>query len=417
MPGRTEKNHSLIHYGWICSTGGVSARLVSTTSMFIFPLVLVEVERSLKISNAEAGAILAMYGFLFIAGSILWGLLADRIGLRKSLTLGCLMLSIGILGMGTINSTIMGMVFYSLIGFSAAAPISLSALLNGAWFDRRRRGIAQSYMSSPQTLWMALLGITIPIIMLTYGWRNVWYIFGAIGLILTGIAYTLIRNNPKEKNLYPCGAPQNETTNIEEASQQKAPNDRGNRRDLIKMGITWHLSAIFTLTVFIKTIPTLFVVAYLITEVKLTPIEAGAAFSIFTFSMMIGGYLWGFLSDHVPRNYVVAICSILYAAFLLALIIFGKEITIIYVIVGAMGFVIAISPATFAMIPDNFPLKIVGTASGLVNAISGVGFILGPLIGGNVATATGSFVPVFQIAAVMAVVLSVVSIALRSRQN
>ena len=128
---------------------------------------------------------------------------------------------------------------------------------------------------------------------------------------------------------------------------------------------------------------------------------------------MIGGYTWGFMSDRVPRKYVLSICSILYAVFMLALIGFGKEISVIYAIVGAMGFSIGVPGVTFAMIPDHFPLKVVGTASGLVNAVSGVGFILGPLIAGNIATTTGSFVPAFQLTATMAVVLAAVSLALR----
>ena len=152
------------------------------------------------------------------------------------------------------------------------------------------------------------------------------------------------------------------------------------------MGIIWHLSTVFILMVFIVIIPIFFVVTYLITEAGLTPVAAGGAFSIFMIANMIGGYTWGFISDHVPRKYVLSICSILYAVFLLALIGFGKNITTIYILVAAMGFSIGIPAVTFAMISDYLSLKIVGTASGLINAISGVGFILGPLIAGNIAT-------------------------------
>ncbi len=374
---------------------------------------MVEVEGGLGISNAQAGAISATYGVLFIISALFWGILADRIGLRKSLTIACLILSIGTLGMGTINSTVMGMVFYSLIGFAAGAPITLSAMLTGAWFDRRRRGIAQSYISSTDSLWMAMLGITVPIIMLIYGWRNVWYILGAVSLVLSGIVYVLIRNNPREKGLSPCGSPLKAAANIIEAIPQTVPQEQVRSRDLLKMRITWHLGTMFILTVFILTTPTFFVVTYLMTEVGLTSVEAGGAFSIFLISMMLGGYVWGFISDRVPRKYVVSTCSILYAVLLLALVGFGKETEGIYVIIGAMGFAIGIPSVTFAMISDYFPLKVVGTASGLINAISGVGFILGPLIAGNIATTTGSFVPAFQVTAVVAVVLAVVSLALR----
>ena len=178
------------------------------------PLVLVEVERGLGISNAEAGAISAMYGVLFVISSLCWGILADRIGLRKSLTIACLILSIGTLGMGTINSNVMAMVFYSVIGLAAGAPITLSAMLTGAWFDRNRRGMANSYITSTDALWMAMLGITVPIIMLTYGWREVWFILGIVSLFLSGIVYALVRNSPKEKYLSPCGAPFKEASNI-----------------------------------------------------------------------------------------------------------------------------------------------------------------------------------------------------------
>jgi sugar phosphate permease len=374
---------------------------------------LVEVERGLGISNADAGAISATYGFLFIISALLWGILSDRIGLRKSLTIACLILSLGTLGMGTISSTVTGMIFYSFIGFAAGAPITLSAMLTGAWFDRRRRGIAQSYITCTDTLWMAMLGLTVPTIMLTYGWRDVWYILGIVSLCLSGIVYALIRNNPKEKGLLPCGTPLGATANTTESIPQIAPQKQVKRKDVLKMGITWHLGTVFILTVFILTIPTFFIVTYLITEVGLTTVEAGGAFSIFLLSMMVGGYVWGFVSDRVPRKYVVSTCCILYAVFMLALVSFGKEPAVCYVIIGAMGFAIGISGVNFAMISDYFPLQVIGTASGLVNAISGIGFILGPLVAGDIATATGSFIPAFQLAAAVALVLAAVSLALR----
>ncbi len=383
------------------------------------PLLLVEVEASLGISNAEAGAISAAYGMLYIIGAFFWGMLTDKIGLRKTLTIACLMLSIGTIGMGTINSTVMGMLFYSLIGFAAGAPVTLSIILTGAWFDRRKRGIAQSYISSPRTLWTAMLGITVPILMFASGWRNTWYILGTVSLLLSIVVYALVRNSPQEKGLSPYGAPLKITENSTDAKQQTAPKKQVKIIDVFKMGITWHLGAVFVLNIFILKIALFFIVAYLITEVGLTTVAAGVAFSIFSLAMMTGGYVWGFISDYVQRKYVVAAGSILYAALMLALISFGKETAIIYIIVGAMGFAIGTPAVTFAMIPDHFPRHVTGTASGIINGISGVGFILGPLVAGSIATAAGSFIPAFQLAATVAVVLAAVSLALRqpTKQN
>ena len=201
-PKKIDKNGSRIHYGWICATGGLSSRFVYATATSTLPLVLVEVKIGLGISNADAGSISATFGVLFIVSALLWGVIADKIGLRKSLTIACLILSIGTLGMGTINSTLTGMIFYSLIGFAAGAPIALSAMITGAWFDKRRRGIAQSYINSTDALWMAMLGVTVPIIMLALGWRDVWYILAVISLCLSVIVYALIRNRSQRKGSF-----------------------------------------------------------------------------------------------------------------------------------------------------------------------------------------------------------------------
>ena len=69
---------------------------------------------------------------------------------------------------------------------------------------------------------MAMLGITIPIIMLSYGWRNVWYILGITGLCLSGLVYALIRNSPTEKSLFLCGAQSKEASNDRNAILQTA---------------------------------------------------------------------------------------------------------------------------------------------------------------------------------------------------
>jgi MFS family permease len=384
------------------------AFFILATATSILPLVLVPVQETFGLTSAEAGAIFAPYGAFFIVGALSWGVLADKIGLRKSLTLSSLMLSIGIIGMGTINSAVMGMFFYSIIGFAAAAPTTLSAILARAWFDRSKRGIAQSYVTSPRTLWSAMLGVVIPIILLAYGWRDVWYILGVVNLGFALLVYAIVRDAPKERNLTPYGAPLKRTQ-----SASETPSDRVSKISIIKNPITWHLGAIFVLNVFILKAFNFFVVAYLISELGLTPVAAGVAFSVFALSMMVGGFVWGFMSDFVARKYVLATGSILYAVFLFAFIMFGHTLTSIYILVGAMGFAVGTPAVTFAMVSDYFPVEVTGTASGIINAISGVGFLLGPLVAGAIITDTGSSIPAFEVAAIVAVALAFVSLALK----
>jgi len=418
MPQDNSKKDSRINYCWICATGGLNSFLILGTATFTLPLTLVEVEKTLGISNAQAGAILAIYGIFYIIGAFLWGVLANKIGLRNSLSLSCLMLSIGTIGMGTINSTIMGMAFYSIIGLGGGAPVTLSVILVRAWFSENKRGIAQSYITSPQTLWAALLGLAVPTVMLAYGWRIAWFIVGGLSLFLSVLVFVLIKNNPQESGLLHSRATSRTDKNT---AKKLLENDLNHKpliknRDILKLGITWHLILIFFLNIFIIEILYSFLVAYLITQAGLSSIAAGGAFSVFTFLMMAGSYVWAFLSDNIQRKYVLATGSILCAVFLLALItVFRSEIAAIYIIVGGIGFAIGTPPVTFAMISDYFPSHVIGTASGIINGVSGIGFAIGPFVAGTVATSTGSFIPVFEIVAIVAVTLAIISLLIKQQ--
>ena len=103
----------------------------------------------------------------------------------------------------------------------------------------------------------------------------------------------------------------------------------------------------------------------------------------------------------------------MFAVFLLALIGFGNKSAVIYVLVAGLGLTSGIFIVLSALLADYFPLNVLGTASGIVNGIGGVGSILGPLIVGYLATVTGSFVPAFQLIALVAFVLAALTLALK----
>jgi ACS family glucarate transporter-like MFS transporter len=402
----------MTHSKWISATGGLVSRLIFSTAIATLSLVLVAMEESLGISHAEAGTITSMYGFFFIVGSLFWGYNSDRIGLRRSLTIASLMLALGIISMGTINSLAMGLLFYSIVGFAAAAPITLSAKLLGIWFRKTKRGVAQSYIATPSFLWEGVLGVLIPIIMLSFDWRAVWYILGGLSIFFSGLVFIFIRNNPSDQ------ASTYDNSKINELKTTK-PNPKliSNKplgsTDVLKIGFTWHLGLILALYIFLIIPIVVFLVTYLITEVGLSQGEAGIVYSIFAIASIIGGYVLGFISDRISRKYLLTLINIMIAVFLLALISFGDYFLIINILVVGLGFAGGETIIISAIIADYFPLNVLGTASGVINGIGGVGSILGPLIFGYLATANNSFVPAFQMTALVAFVLAGLTLLLK----
>ncbi|MFX1534838.1 MAG: MFS transporter [Promethearchaeota archaeon] len=157
-----------------------------------------------------------------------------------------------------------------------------------------------------------------------------------------------------------------------------------------------------------------YLVAYL-TEIGLLPVESGVGYSMFMLSMLFGQYLWGILSDHISRKYIITICLTLLAMFTWGLLVFNMGQTITYAIVCFMGIASGVIPVMFAIVADCFEPKVAGTASGIVIFIGALGNIFGPLIAGSLATMTGTLATALQVSIVMAVICAVISLTLRYR--
>jgi sugar phosphate permease len=322
------------------------------------------------------------------------------------------MLALGIISMGTIDSLVMGLLFYSIVGFAGAAPITLSAKLLGIWFRKTKRGVAQSYIVTPSFLWEGVLGVLIPIIMLSFDWRSVWYIFGGLSLCFSGLVFVFIRNNPLDQSIA-SGNPKIKELKTTKPTPKLISNKPLGSTDVLKIGFTWHLGLILALYLLLIIPIVVFLVTYLITEAGLTQGEAGIVYSTFAIASIIGGYALGFISDRISRKYILTVINIMFAVFLLALISFGDNFVIINILVAGLGFAGGETIIISAIIADYFPLNVLGTASGVINGIGGVGSILGPLIVGYLATANNSFVPPFQMIAFLAFILAVLTLLLK----
>jgi len=155
-----------------------------------------------------------------------------------------------------------------------------------------------------------------------------------------------------------------------------------------------------------------FLVAYL-AEIGLSTVEAGVGFSVFMIAVLIGQYLWGILSDYLPRIYILSICTSLLAIFTYVFLTFRMDQIGMYIVIGLMGISDGVTPVIFALISDNFDPKVLGVATGVIISIVGFGGILAPLISGYLATVTGSLSTVLQFSIAMASISAVISITLK----
>ncbi len=392
-----------IYWGWVVATGGFLTQVILLTGSSILPLVLVTVQGELNISNADAGLIISMYGVLYVVGAIVLGAVADKLGLRKTLTLSSIIVSFGILSMSAANSLITCMIAYAIIGFGSAALITLIPKLTGSWFEIKRRGLASSYITSGGAASAAILGIIVPILAISYSWRAPFYILGFVSFLVCVLFFAMVKHKTFETELTVAKPLHNPVKGKEE--QVKA-------KDVLKKKVTWHLAALNI--IFHSSVLSIsaFLVAYLI-ETGVPTIEAGVGFSVFMLTILFGQYLWGALSDYVPRKFILTTCACLLAVSTYIFVTFRVDQLITYLEIGILGVACGSTPVLFAVISDCFNPKVVGTAAGAIVSIVGVGSIVAPLIAGYLATATGTLASVFQLCIIMAAASAFIALLLK----
>jgi sugar phosphate permease len=414
-------SHSKIHYGWIIAAGGFITQIVLLMSQSILPIVLLVIEQDLGISHADVGLIVSVYSIFQIMGYITWGIVADRIGLRRSLTMSSLITSIGIICMGTINSLTTGLAAYALSAFGASALASLIPKLTKAWFETRRRGIASSIITSGGTTTMSLMGIIVPFLANGYGWRFPFLLLGAAGLFLSLISYALIRDNPKEKGLAPVGVSSNATEKradfpVEASTKTTeimAPEEQVKSGNLLKMTVTWHLGIMYAFF----NIGSLCIQTYLVSYIMETGqnlVVAGSVSSVLALCSLLSQNICGILSDRVPRRYIVSIMGMLQAVFIGLFIILSKGLLTDYVMISLIGLSGGTIPVIWAMFSDYFNQKYAGTASGVIMSIGGLGSVVGAPVAGTLAVMTGTLATALRMGIVAQVGMTITALALKN---
>ena len=145
------------------------------------------------------GATALVFGItllLFFGVGVISGPLSDRVGARRLVVVGALLISSGLILTSRVDSVYVGYVTYGLgVGLGGgliATPMYATA---GGWFVRRR-AVAMGLVASGNGLGTLLLVPLAESLIDSHGWRTAYLIIGVLDLGLFAIAALLLRRPP-----------------------------------------------------------------------------------------------------------------------------------------------------------------------------------------------------------------------------
>jgi MFS family permease len=156
-------------------------------------------QRDLGIPPERWGWVLGAFSIAYACFEIPMGALGDRQGPRRVLTriVLCWSAFTALTGMVSSYSLLVLTRFAFGVGEAGAFPNTSASLAR--WFPTVEMARAQSWIWAATRMGAALASLLVVPIEIAYGWRAMFWIFGAVGVIWSAVWYWWYRDQPSEK--------------------------------------------------------------------------------------------------------------------------------------------------------------------------------------------------------------------------
>jgi len=371
-------------------------------SRFAYTSILPPMQEALGLTNTQAGGLATANLLGYLVLSVFMGALAARIGPRRVISAGCLLMALGMLVTGLSHSYLPALVGRVIAGFGAAGSNIPANTIIARWFSRRRRGIATGFVSTGASLGLIVAGPLVPWIMSLYpvaGWRVSWYVLAGITFVLAVTSALVLRDHPGYEP---------------EGIESEASHGKVEWRQLYLSGRVWRLGACYFCFGFSYIIYLTFFAKRLIADVGYTQQEAGTLFMILGWASLPCGIMWGWIADRIGRRaaMAIALCLQAIAEALFALWTEPAGLTLSAVIWGLTAWGM---PMLMAVTSGDIVGPVMAPAAyGFLTIFHGVGQAAGPYVAGMMADRLPSFSASYLLAAGVAL-LGAVGLSLLPR--
>ncbi len=347
----------------------------------------------LGLTYAAAGTIMAAYFWTYAVMQVPVGVLTDRLGPRRVM-LGCMgVMAVGAVAFALSHTYGQSLLARCLLGMGAAATWLPGLRLIQEWFEPRERGLATGLFSAGGGVGGTTALLLLPILADRLGWRVGYALLAVPVLITLAAVWVLVRPEPPARLAHAvAGGPGEFLVAMHEVLTMRAlwP---------FNLYVVFSYGGYFALLTWLPT--------FLVKSEGLSQAGAGFVTALITGGTIVSWPLAGFLSDRIGRRKPIFLVSqalsvvvCLAFAFLVPGTGFGGAAAVAVFTGLMLGGLIT----PFVMVTELVPPRLMGTASGVVNAFCFVGGLLVPVALGYALDLTGSFSAAFTACAVFEVV-------------
>ena len=145
----------------------------------------------------QMGLVDATFKTLYAIGFLIAGWLIDKLGTKKGFSIGIIIWSIAGICTGFVRSFFHLKIIRALLGLGESTNFPSAIKTTSEWFPKKERAFASGVLNAGSNIGVILTALTMPYIIINYGWRTAFIATGFLGFILL-ITWLLTYIKPQE---------------------------------------------------------------------------------------------------------------------------------------------------------------------------------------------------------------------------
>ncbi|AXT61211.1 MFS transporter [Aquimarina sp. AD10] len=156
------------------------------------------ISTDLTLTDIEMGWVLSAFALGYALFQVPGGALGDKFGVRKVMTIIMITWSLFTSLTGAAWNYVSMLCFRFIFGAGEAGAFPNISRAAFSWVPLKERGIFQGINFSGSRLGAAFALPLVAYLIDAWGWRTIFYFFGAIGIVIALLFYWMFRNTPEE---------------------------------------------------------------------------------------------------------------------------------------------------------------------------------------------------------------------------
>ncbi len=346
--------------------------------------------KEFNLSKTEIGLVFSAFAYPYLVFQIIGGWVSDRFGARRTLIWCGLLWAVATILTGFAGGLASLLMARLLLGFGEGATFPAATSAMARWVAKDNRGFAQGITHAFSRVGNAVAPAAVVWIMAAHGWRESFYIFGAMSLAWVLVWAWVFTEDPAR---HPRITAQ-ELDALPHAKKKTVQVPWGALfMRMLPVTLVYFCYG-WTLWLFLSWIPQYFLHSDDM-DMKKSALFASGVF----FAGVVGDTLGGIVSDRIlkrtgnlrkARSHMVAVCMLLTLLSLLPLL-FVHSLTVSILSLSAGFFFAELTIGPMWAMPMDIAPDCSGTASGMMNTGSALAAIISPVLSGYLIDRTGNW--------------------------